>query len=188
MKQALLLMLLMAFSFVSCRNEPPASQEPAVTTTAKVETDIPQPELVEQTRPVHLFFAHPTRYGLAVETRQVFELPDQTAMLKQVLTTLERGPLGNLLPTVPASLSISNVYTVDDMIYVNLKRKDNPALIGGVEGEALFIHSITNTALAVYPKQFFRVRFLVNGLETDTLMGHFDGHQTYTYSRAIIQR
>ena len=57
-----------------------------------------------------------------------------------------------------------------------------------MEPETLFIHSVANTALAVYPKQYYKLRFLVNGVEPETLLGHFDGHQTYTYNRSIILR
>lgn len=179
------LLIVCLLALLACRSTPPPQAE-TTDTEAVAMQDIPEPELVKQTRPIRLFFAHPTQYGLAVEVRKVFELPDQTAMLKQVLSTLERGPLGDLRPTVPPCLSISNVFAVDDLIYVDLQREDARSQIGGVEGEALFIHSIANTALAVYPKQHYRVRFLVNGAEAETLLGHFDGHQTYTFNREII--
>jgi len=188
MKKLLLLSgLALLIAFPGCRNSQPATEVPAQQAEAEP-VDIPDPELVKQTRPVRLYFADPDRYGLSVETRKVFELPDQTAMLKQVLSTLERGPLGNLKPTFPACLTVSNVFTVEDTIFVDLRKEPDSAQIGGVEGEALFIHSVANTALAVYPKQFYRLRFLVNGVEADTLLGHFDGRRTYTYNRSIILR
>ncbi|RLE21708.1 MAG: hypothetical protein DRJ08_05160 [Acidobacteria bacterium] len=154
----------------------------------KKETPVlPQPELLKQTRIVNLYFGNPSRYGLAVEKRKVFDIPDKPSMILQVLSSLEFGPRTKLFPTIPATLSVHNVFTDGKTIFIDLKREKNHARIGGIEGESLLIHSLVNTALAVYP-EFKRVRFLVNGAETDTLLGHIDATQSFIYNREIVRR
>ncbi len=150
-------------------------------------TALPQPQLLKQTRVVNLYFGNPTRYGLAVEKRQVFDIPDKPSMILQVLSTLEFGPRKRLFPTIPATLSVHNVFTDGKTIFIDLHREKNHARIGGIEGESLLIHSLVNTALAIYP-EFKRVRFLINGAETDSLLGHIDASQSFIYDRGIVGR
>jgi len=108
-------------------------------------------------------------------------------MIFQVLSTLEFGPRTKLFPTIPATLTVHNVFTDGDTIFIDLNREQNHARIGGIEGESILIHSLVNTALAVYP-EFKRVRFLINGAETDSLMGHIDASQSFVYDRDIVRR
>lgn len=173
---------------MGCRPEQPERIQPPVDSVEPVQVPEEEPGVVRQSRTVTFYFAHPSRYGLTGEKRKVFELPDRTAMLKQVLSTLERGSLGNNLPTVPAALSVNNVFITGKTIVVDLKKEDHSARIGGIEGEALFIHSITNTALSVYPGEYAYVRFLVDSRESETLMGHFDARQSFTFDRGIVVR
>ncbi len=108
-------------------------------------------------------------------------------MILQVLSTLEFGPRTKLFPTIPATLSVHNVFTDGNTIFIDLHREQNHARIGGIEGESLLIHSLVNTALAIYP-EFKRVRFLMNGAETDSLLGHIDATQSFIYDRGIVRR
>ena len=155
--------------------------------TAKKEKQPPQPQLLKQTRIVNLYFGNPSRYGLSVEKRKVFDIPDKPSMILQVLSSLEFGPSSKLSPTIPANLSVHNVFTEGNTIFIDLHREKNHARIGGIEGESLLIHSLVNTALAVYP-EFKQVRFLINGTETDSLLGHINASQPFTYNRSIIVR
>ncbi len=173
---------------IGCRTDQKEPAKPAVDSVEPVQLPAEEPEVVRQSRTVSFYFAHPDRYGLTVEKRKVFELPDRTAMLKQVVSTLERGPLGRTLPTVPATLSVSNVFITGKTIVVDFRKEPNSARIGGIEGEALFIHSVTNTVLSVYPGEYSRVRFLVDGREPETLMGHFDAQHPFSFDSSIVLR
>ncbi len=147
----------------------------------------PRAQLLKQTRVVNLYFGNPSQYGLSIEKRKVFNIPDKPSMILQVLSSLEFGPRGTLTPTIPANLTVHNVFTDGQTIFIDLKKEKNHARIGGIEGESLLIHSLVNTALAVYP-EFKRVRFLVNGTETDSLLGHIDATQSFIYDRKIVKR
>ena len=189
--KSLVLILTVGVFLVGCGH---STQPDTPRTSTATTPDVPttqasglQPELMKQTRLVKLYFADTTRFGLAVETRKLFDIPDRPSMILQVLSTLERGPLGKLSPTVPATLTVNNVFVDGNTIFVNLKREKNHAQIGGIEGESLLINSIANTALAIYP-EYKAVRFLVDGGETDTLLGHIDARQSFTFNRNIIVR
>ncbi len=188
MSRFLLAVLLIALlSAFGCGKSAPAPKEKAVNDKSEEAKILPQPQLLKQTRVVSLYFGSPSQYGLVVERRKIFDIPDKPSMIFQVLSTLEFGPRTKLFPTIPATLTVHNVFTDGDTIFIDLNREQNHARIGGIEGESILIHSLVNTALAVYP-EFKRVRFLVNGAETDSLMGHIDASQSFVYDRAIVRR
>ncbi|NOZ13462.1 MAG: GerMN domain-containing protein [Acidobacteria bacterium] len=169
-----------------CGKSHPVPDTAATKKTEKKKIIVPpQAQLLKQTRIVNLYFANPKNYGLSVERRKVFNIPDKPSMILQVLSSLEFGPRSRLAPTIPANLSVRNVFTDGKTIFIDLKREKNHARIGGIEGESLLIHSLVNTALAIYP-EFKRVRFLVNGAETDSLLGHIDATQSFIYDRTIV--
>jgi len=180
--------ILMALLFLSgCGKPAPSTTKKPENQNSQTAENPPQPQLLKQTRVVSLYFGSPSRYGLAVERRKIFDIPDKPSMILQVLSTLEFGPRTKLFPTIPATLSVHDVFTDGNTIFIDLHREQNHARIGGIEGESLLIHSLVNTALAVYP-EFKRVRFLVNGAETDSLMGHIDASQSFIYDRKIVGR
>ncbi len=177
--------VILAVSIGCGPSAPPKNQKTeSLTPTKQTKTPL-QPQLLKQTRTVNLYFGNPNHYGLLIEKRKIFDIPDKPSMIFQVLSSLEFGPRTKLSPTIPATLSVHNVFTDGDTIFIDLKREKNHARIGGIEGESLLIHSLVNTALAVYP-EFKRVRFLVNGAETDSLLGHIDATRTFIYDRSIV--
>lgn len=124
-------------------------------------------------RIVNLYFVNADTGELAVEKRQVFDLKEETSMIKQVLRSLKLGPVSNLKPSVPQNIEFKDVFVYKGIVYIDLHKTDDDSFIGGVEGEKLFLEAVVKTALGLSPN-YKEVCFLVDGEETDSILGHLD--------------
>lgn len=74
-------------------------------------------------------------------------------------------------------LQIENVYAKDGTIFVDVSSE---GLNGGSLEETLFIEQVVETYLHTFEKDGIdHVRFLVDGAEAETLMGHWDVSQPF---------
>lgn len=119
---------------------------------------------------------------LEEQERSVYKVDDPVLMAKQILQELFKDPGSPEVETDPngeprkpwvfALVRVRQVYLLDDgTAVIDLGFVDNQPLPRGIVTEMALIESITRTLRADLP-EIRRVRFLVEGRESDTLMGH----------------
>ena len=154
-------------------------------------TDLKQQSLGEQS--VKLYFHRPGTFPsdsdyLVPEERVIYQISDRTLMAKQVLLELFRGPmqgmrarddstagnpdsLGSVSRTVPSGTRLRQFFILSDGTAVVDLYGETVNNIEGVYYELLAIRSITRSLISNF-EEIYRVRFLVEGKEQETLAGH----------------
>ena len=99
------------------------------------------------------------------------------AIGEAIIHALIAGPNGKegVSTGIPENLKLLGLNLKDDVMYVDLSSE---GLNGGSLEEELLLGQVVNSLLEL--NNVKGVKFLVDGEETDSLMGHFDGSETYT--------
>ena len=131
------------------------------------------------TRPIRLFFAAPSADKLQEEERPIPRSASFVQEAKRTVEELIKGPQGDLDPTIPAGVSLRQLY-VDGRgtAYVDFTRDLQTKHPGGSGGELLTIYSIVDTLTANFDG-IQRVKILVEGSEILTLAGHIDARHSF---------
>ncbi|GEM_PF-2155697 len=129
---------------------------------------------------VNLYFYSPYYNSLKSETRKVFDLGENSAMIKQVLRSLKLGPVSKLKPTVPENIEFKDVFIYKGIVYIDLHKNKSHSSIGGVRGERIFIKSVVKTVLSL-SSNYKKVKFLIDGEETPSVMGHIDCSKFFAF-------
>jgi len=137
---------------------------------------------------VTLFFATSDGQWLVPEKRSLAPDPDERAMAARLFETLKGGPVTpGLTATLSPSLQLREVYlTQDGLAIVDLQSPVAEEGLLGVSAERLAIYSIVNTLVDNLPG-VNAVRFLVDGKEQETFMGHLDIRARLRPSRGIVR-
>lgn len=123
-------------------------------------------------RVVTLYFALPDGSGLARESREIDACLDQVECITAVVTELIKGPVGELLPTLPQTI-VNRVAVADGTAVVDLGEGFVTGLPGGSSSEMTAVYSIVNSITVNVPG-ISGVKFLVDGREASTLKGGLD--------------
>lgn len=126
-----------------------------------------------ETFPVTLFFATPDDSGLVREGREIDACDDPADCVTEVIGELAGGPLGELVPTLPAATVVRGVRAEGDLAIVDLGHEIIEGLPGGSHAELLAVYSMVDTIAVNFPR-FRRVAFLIDGEPAQTLKGHID--------------
>jgi len=123
---------------------------------------------------VKLFFAANNSTMLQAEDRFVpyhETLHDQAF---EVLKELVRGPVNDLIPTVPEGTEARDLFiTKDGVAYADFSAALSANHKGGSLGEMNTVFSIVNTLTLNFP-EIKRVQILIEDQAVDTLNGHLD--------------
>ncbi len=107
-------------------------------------------------------------------TREVRKIPEQKMLLTQATELVKELLKGPFTPearaVIPAGSQLRSLFYNQGTFYVDFSKEFAESHPGGPTEEALTLYSIVNTLTELDRKA--RVRFLVNGLETETLKGH----------------
>ncbi|MGI6553475.1 MAG: GerMN domain-containing protein [Clostridia bacterium] len=134
--------------------------------------EIPETNLVGETREITLYFADSLGQSLVAEQRLI---PKTISIARATVNELIAGPHPEtgLLPTIPYGTVLQDINVKDDgLIIVDFSRELRDHHLGGDLAEALTVYSIVNT-LTQFPT-VERVRFLIDGQPVDTLAGSID--------------
>jgi len=189
--------ILLTLPFTSCSkkdkdntknlNNNTSATQSVNTDTEEMQDIYKQNNMLNDMTTVNLYFISKKVPKLAIEKREVLNLPDKQQMLKQVLSTLAYGPLTKLSPSIPPNFTVSDVFIVNKTAFVNLRKTgNNEGGIGGIESEQLFLYSIVNTTLALN-KNLKNVKILINGEEAETLLGHINASGLLTFNKKIVK-
>jgi hypothetical protein len=123
---------------------------------------------------VRLFFPGPSNdVLLRTRTMTIFESEDVANRVRQIIEHLTTAPEDtNLHRTLPEGTRLNQVFVSSDRTaYVDF----NSALVdnhpGGILPEQATVYAIVNS-LAFNIEEIDRVKFLINGVEKETLAGH----------------
>lgn len=99
------------------------------------------------------------------------------AIAESIVHALIAGPNGKegVSTGIPQNLKLLGLNLKDNIMYVDLSSE---GLNGGSLEEELLIGQVVNSLLEL--DNVSGVKFLVDGEETDSLMGHFDAKEVYT--------
>jgi spore germination protein GerM len=139
-------------------------------------------------REVTLFFQSAQGDELVPETRKIFLTDSITAQARQVVKELIDGPHSALLPTLPATAELREIYLAPGgTVYLDFSRAFVDAHPGGSSAEISTVFSLVDTLAYNFP-EIKRVRFLVEGEERSTLKEHLDLGRAYVADMSLESR
>jgi len=146
------------------------------------------PVLSGEEREVTLYFASPDGQYLVPEKRYFVVDLDQRSMATKIFQSLKSGPsTPGSVATLPESMQLREIYiSQEGMVILDL---DSPVVddnLMGVSMEKLAIYSIVNS-LTYNLSDISSVRFLIDGKEAETLMGHIDIRTRLYPSQAMVK-
>jgi len=138
--------------------------------------------MVEQTAPlpartmnVTLYFGGTGGRGLGSEQRQI-QVGQRGVheLVRLVLAEVISGPASALVRSVPRETTINNVFILDNgELVIDFGKEIQAHHPGGSFSELITVYSIVNTITENF-EEISSVRFLVEGGEIETLVGHVD--------------
>jgi len=136
-----------------------------------------------------LYFATADGQWLVPEQRSLGPDQDERAMAARLFESLKDGPVTpGLTATLSPGLQLREIYLAQDGVaIVDLRSPVAEEHLLGVSAEKLTIYSIVNTLVDNLPN-VNTVRFLVDGEERDTLMGHLDIRVRFHPSRSLVKK
>ncbi len=128
---------------------------------------------VSLTREVDLFFADSSGRRLALERREITGT-GRDGLLQTVVEELVKGPSGeNRVRTLPETVQVREVFSREDIVWVDLGASIVDEHPGGAWTEVLTVYSIVNTVTENF-SEVKLVHIIVDGRERETLAGHVD--------------
>lgn len=111
---------------------------------------------------------------LKKENREIFRSKERVNRLRQVMILLLKGPRADdLLRLLPEGVRLRELYLYEGCAYVDFKLEEKQVVGIGSLMEYLAVISIQNSLMRNFV-EVEKVKILVNGRETDTLLGHID--------------
>ncbi len=127
-------------------------------------------------RKITLYFGAPGAQGLTAETRElrINKNEDTQDLIRRVLDELIRGPASVLVPTVPADTTVNSIFLLKGgQLTIDFGKEIRDHNPGGSCSEIMTIYSIVDTLTENFD-EVKTVKFLIEGSEVETLVGHFD--------------
>ncbi len=137
--------------------------------------------LVVKEESVDLYFSTKDAMYLEIESRTI----KGRNLYKEAVNALIEGPTApDLSKTIPEGTKVLNVSRNNDKIQIDFSKEIIENHWGGSTGERITVYSIVNT-LAQFD-EVGEVKFLIDGEEVDTLVGHMDLSRPLKPSQQII--
>ena len=142
---------------------------------------------LKKTSDVYLYFADEKGFFLTAEKRIINQSEDPVEMGRAIIEDLIRGPIGNLVRTIPQGTSLNAVYmSHDGTAFVDFSEALGENHPGGSQTELLTVYSIVNS-LALNIPQVNRVKILIDGRETMTIAGHVDSRFPFKANMILVR-
>jgi len=165
-----LVMLFAAVTFAGCAppEEPPA-EEPPEEETNEIHND---EEAVEESQVLRLYFSDDQAEHLVTEEREI--KAGERGLMVSALEALIKGPEDpDLVRTIPESTEVLGVEMSEGVAEVNFSEEIRSDHWGGSAGERMTVMSVTHTLVGGF-EEVEQVKFLIEGEEIETLVGHMD--------------
>jgi hypothetical protein len=123
---------------------------------------------------VHLYFADARERYLVAEQRVVAHPGDDVALSRRLVELLVEGPAQGGSRTIPVGTVVRALHiTSSGTAFLDFEAEAFSGHPGGAAAELLSIYSIVNT-LVLNVDSVRSVKFLIDGREAATLVGHVD--------------
>lgn len=140
-------------------------------------------DLLVKEKSVDLYFSTKNAMYLEAENRTI----KGRNLYKEAVNALIEGPTNpDLSKTVPEGTKVLNISRNNDKIQIDFSKDIIENHWGGSAGERLTVYSIVNT-LAQFD-EVEEVKFLIEGEEVDTLVGHMDLSRPLKPSKKILNK
>jgi len=127
-------------------------------------------------RDVVLYFGDPAGVVLLAETREITGCHDGQDCLEATLQALIDGPIGELVPILPAQTRLLSVTVQDGLATLDFSRELISGHPGGSVSELFTAYGLVNTLAENFP-HIRQLRILVEGEAVTSLKGHIDLRQ-----------
>ncbi len=127
-------------------------------------------------RDVVLYFGDPAGVVLLAETREISGCQDGQACLETTLQALIDGPIGDLVPILPAQTRLLSITEQDGLATADFSRELISGHPGGSVSELFTAYGLVNTLAENFP-YIRQLRILVEGEVVPSLKGHVDLRQ-----------
>lgn len=140
----------------------------------------------EGSKVIKLYFASPDGIFLAAENREVTSWSDYpTEQAKRIIEELIKGPGIKLIPTIPETTKIRELYFHEGILYLDMSKEIVKDHLKGTGGELLTIFSIVNSTMTNLPS-ITGVQILIEGRPITTLAGHIDASQPFKQDFSLV--
>ena len=146
-------------------------------------TEVNYPEKAQ----VNLYFADNENVYLRSEQRSVPHPPDPAEFGRVIIESLIKGPMGELVRTIPEDASLKAFYIAKDgTAYADFTGAIRDKHPGGSSSELMTIYSIVNS-LVMNISEIRTVKILIDGQESMTLAGHVDLRFPFKVNTALAK-
>jgi spore germination protein GerM len=133
----------------------------------------PQSQTPVMQREVLLYFAVPDAPYLEAENREIEDCQAEEECLRNTVQALIDGPVGALVPVLPARTVLRQLTVEGDLIVVDFSKDFVNGHPGGSLTELLTVYSLVDSLAVNFP-YVRQMRILVEGVPLDTIKGHVD--------------
>jgi hypothetical protein len=135
---------------------------------------------------VCLYFSDINERFLVPEKRYIPKISDTEEQTKALVKALLEGSKTGCINTFPQNTEVQSVkIRPNDIALVSFNKDLIKFHPGGSASEMATIYSLTNTLITNIPK-IKKVKLLVDGKEIESIKGHIDTLQSFSYNKEII--
>lgn len=135
---------------------------------------------------VFLYFSDVNERFLVPEKRYIPKISNTEEQTKGLVKALLEGSKTGLINTFPQNTELQSVkIRSNDVAFVSFDKNLIKLHPGGSAGEMATIYSLANTLTTNIPK-VKKVKLLVDGKEIESIKGHIDTLQAFSYNKEII--
>ncbi len=125
----------------------------------------------KESREVILYFGSAGATHLVPETREIEDCQAESDCLRKIVQALIDGPVGDLVPILPASTVIRDLQLQNSTAVISFSSDLVSAHPGGSISELLSVYGLADTLAVNFP-HIRQVRIMVEGKPVETLKGH----------------
>lgn len=152
--------------------------EPPVTTGEDT-----QPHL----REVRLYFGGWDGMYLVAEPRELDNCPDDQACMLETVKALAAGPVGDLVPIMPAQTRVLGISEQNGVASVDFSRDLVAGHPGGSVSELFTLYGLADTLAENFP-YIRQVRILIEGQPVESIKGHVDLRRPVAADFRLVRR
>ncbi|MFO7665767.1 MAG: GerMN domain-containing protein [Desulfobacterales bacterium] len=136
---------------------------------------------------VSLYFADANNAFLESEQRSISRPADPAEFGRVIIEFLIKGSEGGLGRTIPGEASLKSFYiSKDGTAFADFTAEIRDRHPGGSSSELLTVYSIVNSLIMNIP-EIKRVKILIEGRESATLVGHMDLRSPFKANSLLVR-
>jgi hypothetical protein len=138
-------------------------------------------------REVRLYFGGRDGMYLVEETRELDNCPDDQACMLETVKALVAGPIGDLVPIMPAQTRVLGISEQNGVASVDFSGDLVAGHPGGSVSELFTLYGLADTLAENFP-YIRQVRILIEGQPVESIKGHVDLRQPVAADFRLVRR